>query len=713
MLLNNRYEIQKFLGGGTFGKTFLAWDHRDETYTTGRACVVKRLNYQGNKDTLSTAIRLFEEETAIRLFEEEAEVLAMLGNHPQIPELYDNFTQEGEFYLVLECIEGKPLRQELTDEQDPPRPRCLTEAQTIRLLQEILEVLTVVHHRDIIHRDLKPENIMRRRVDGKLVLIDFGTIKRFTSTVAGTVAVGTQGYMPGEQARGKPRLASDIYAVGMIGLECLTGLHPTSFEEDDATGEINWSAEQLGLSEEFVAVLNQMIAAHFPHRYLNAAEALAALNQLEGVGNKQSRGYDVIYIKSESELIKTRVLPPPPPTIREWLFIWMKKRGLPLAGRGILFLYSHLSLFLQELFIWMKKRGLPLAGRGILFLYSHLSLFLQELFTWMKKRGLPLLGRLMRLSRLFLRELVIYCFRHKSYTSSRIIIIGSTLTLLKLFEPITFLAGLAHYLHSSKRIGNLRGHIGNGDESWLVGMFEEAFLQRCGFEAPSFEFPITFIKSLSLDTRLEFFSPIFKNYVKESIGYSLRMYPGKSYPGEFFEAFNWNSPQDGFWEYLEDLFNANSISVIVHPLWTLRNQDEQYSRFFEDFYRYLDRNLEGMSSYPPLIRNLVDSNLRIAIMFCAFEQPEMYKYKDNIQEFVNQSFPQTKATLRKWEKRWECKVEYFGYSVFGFIGDTLEPNAVKKRYPERDSCHVIKESNDWKPFGLIEPLYWLATGKHY
>ncbi|NET61605.1 MAG: hypothetical protein F6K47_37435 [Symploca sp. SIO2E6] len=100
---------------------------------------------------------------------------------------------------------------------------------------------------------------------------------------------------------------------------------------------------------------------------------------------------------------------------------------------------------------------------------------------------------------------------------------------------------------------------------------------------------------------------------------------------------------------------------------------------------------------------LTNSEFRIAIMFCAFEQPELYQYKDNIETFVNQHLPLTKAILSKWQKRWHCSVEYFGYSAFGFIGDSLQPNTVQES--------AIKHGSIWKPFGLIEPLYWLATGR--
>jgi eukaryotic-like serine/threonine-protein kinase len=110
-------------------------------------------------------------ELAKQLFEREASTLYKLGNlHPQIPKLSEHFQENGEFYLVQEFIDGKDLSYEIV-----PGTK-LSEADTIQLLQEILEVLAVVHQNNIIHRDIKPQNIMRRS-DRKIILIDFGAVK--------------------------------------------------------------------------------------------------------------------------------------------------------------------------------------------------------------------------------------------------------------------------------------------------------------------------------------------------------------------------------------------------------------------------------------------------------------------------------------------------------------------------------------------------------
>ena len=161
----------------------------------------------------------------------------------------------------------------------------LSESYTITLLHNILEILAIVHQQKVIHRDLKPDNLMRRQ-DGKIVLIDFGAVKGISTIVVNaqgqtslTIAIGTAGYMPSEQAKGKPRFASDIHAVGMIGIQALTGEHPFNLREDTQTGEVIWR-NQAQVSNNLANVLDKMVRDNFSQRYQNADEALQAILSL-------------------------------------------------------------------------------------------------------------------------------------------------------------------------------------------------------------------------------------------------------------------------------------------------------------------------------------------------------------------------------------------------------------------------------------------------
>jgi serine/threonine protein kinase, bacterial len=97
--------------------------------------------------------------------------------------------------------------------------------------------------------------------------------------VTKTISIGTPGYMPLEQAGGTPRSSSDLYALGMICIQAITGQHPTTLTEDDATGELQWQ-HLVNISPPLLAFLTKITSYHFKDRYFTAHEALQALGQL-------------------------------------------------------------------------------------------------------------------------------------------------------------------------------------------------------------------------------------------------------------------------------------------------------------------------------------------------------------------------------------------------------------------------------------------------
>lgn len=281
--MGGRYSLVQQLGVGGFSQTFLAEDSQLPGHPL---CVVKQLKPQVDN--------LARWSVAKRLFDTEATVLYQLGHHRQIPALLAHFEDSQEFYLVQELIEGQSLDQTLLPNQH------WTENRVIVLLQDILSILKFVHEQNVIHRDIKPSNIICRQQDGRAVLIDFGAVKQvstFADSKAGqamTISIGTQGYTPTEQLSGNPRFNSDIYAVGMLGIQALTGLRPHLFQRDPHTGEIVWrqqpdpsfpdpdSAERelVQVSDELAEVLDRMVRYHFKDRYQTVAEPLQALEEL-------------------------------------------------------------------------------------------------------------------------------------------------------------------------------------------------------------------------------------------------------------------------------------------------------------------------------------------------------------------------------------------------------------------------------------------------
>ncbi len=278
--VGGRYQIFTQLGQGEFGTTFLAQDIQKPE---NPQCIVKHFK------PLSTDAYTLRE--AKRLFNQEALTLETLGKHNQIPQLLAHFEENQEFYLVQEFIPGHDLSKEI-----PPLDNRLSEPEVIQLLKDILSVLAFVHQHNVIHLDLKPANIRRRTSDNKIVLIDFGAVKQISTLIANsqgqttfTVAIGTNGYMPSEQANRTPQFSSDIYAVGIIGIQALTGINPTEFGNQGLlrnpdTGEIDWCS-QIQVSQQLAEILNAMVLYDSRQRYSTAASALQALEMLETLPN--------------------------------------------------------------------------------------------------------------------------------------------------------------------------------------------------------------------------------------------------------------------------------------------------------------------------------------------------------------------------------------------------------------------------------------------
>ncbi|BAY64393.1 serine/threonine protein kinase containing TPR domain [Calothrix brevissima NIES-22] len=271
-LLDGRYEIVQVLGGGAFGKTFLAKDLKRPTHPQ---CVVKQLSYSSQDPLALSAAR--------RLFKKEAEILEKLGRHDQIPTLLAEFEQDKEFYLAQQLIDGYPLHQEI----QPHQP--WNEQQVTQLLTEVLTILVFVHSQGVIHRDIKPSNLMRRSTDGKLVLIDFGAVKEINAQIphgqlTPTAAVGTAAYMPMEQFHGFPQFNSDIYALGMIAIQALLGLPAHDLTKlrgnsSPTPGEMVWR-NQVKVSPTLADVIDKMVVADWRKRYQAASEVLADLSKI-------------------------------------------------------------------------------------------------------------------------------------------------------------------------------------------------------------------------------------------------------------------------------------------------------------------------------------------------------------------------------------------------------------------------------------------------
>ncbi len=261
-LLAGRYKVITQLGHGGFGHTYLA---EDTQIPLNPICVVKQL-----LPSRSDAKFL---QVARRLFQREAATLAQVGQHDRIPRLLAYFEENKAFFLVQEYVKGKSLHEELL-QQPVFAPNYVKQ-----LLQEILRILVYVHSLNVVHRDIKPGNILRRDSDQQLVLIDFGAVRHIQPEDLAnvdqkfTIAIGTRGYAPSEQMAGRPTFASDIYALGVVAIEALSGVSPSDLQHNSANGELIW-ASKTPISAQFRAVLEKMVRYNFRQRYGSAQEVL-------------------------------------------------------------------------------------------------------------------------------------------------------------------------------------------------------------------------------------------------------------------------------------------------------------------------------------------------------------------------------------------------------------------------------------------------------
>ncbi|MEP6903915.1 MAG: serine/threonine-protein kinase [Actinomycetota bacterium] len=302
LTINGRYRILQQIGIGGFGLTYLA---EDLHLPTRPKCVVKHLKPQiTDAETMHLANRLFQQ---------EAEILYRLGGHPNIPSLIAHFRENGEFYLVQEFIEGHTIAQEFAG------GRRYNQQEMIQLIGQTLEILSFVHRQNVIHRDIKPANLIRRTSDGSIFLIDFGAVKQVNAfphnsqnSTFSTLTIGSHGYMPVEQMAGKPNFSSDLYALGLVAVEALTGIKPLELKQNNNTNEHIW-AHRAQLSPEVGHFISKLVRYDFRQRFASAAEALNGLNVIAGkVGFFQSKpAVQISPIGSNNHAISAITLSPP------------------------------------------------------------------------------------------------------------------------------------------------------------------------------------------------------------------------------------------------------------------------------------------------------------------------------------------------------------------------------------------------------------------
>lgn len=290
-ILNERYKLLKTLGEGGMANVYLAHDlilDRDV------AVKVLRLDLQNDPDTK-------------RRFQREAMATTELV-HPNIVSIYDVGESNDQQYLVMEYVRGSDLKKYIVEHFPIPYQRV------IDIMEQILAGIQVAHDHNIIHRDLKPQNIMIDQ-DGNAKITDFGIAVALSdnSMTQTNSLLGSVHYLSPEQARGSmPTKQSDIYALGIILFEMLTGTVP--FEGDSAVSiALKHFQEDMPSVREFDPRIPQALenvvlkaTAKDPANRYTSADAMAA--DLK-TSLSPARAHEEKFVPDATDLDETKVMP--------------------------------------------------------------------------------------------------------------------------------------------------------------------------------------------------------------------------------------------------------------------------------------------------------------------------------------------------------------------------------------------------------------------
>jgi serine/threonine-protein kinase len=271
-LIVNRYRVQRTLGEGGFGRTYLVID----TQRFDELCVLKEFMPRWTAGYTATNAR--------DLFQKEAGILYRI-DHRQIPKFLAWFEEHGRLFLVQEYVNGNTYAKILKERRH--QGKTFSEAEVTQWLKDLLPVLTYIHDQGIIHRDISPDNIMLPDGQTKPMLIDFGLVKQ-TMTKLEAISSGRAnqasqesfagkiGYAPREQlSMGQCFPSSDLYALGVTALVLLTGHDPSDLI-DPQTFEWKWP-QYAKVGDRLSSILFKLLEERPKDRYQSAQEVLQDL----------------------------------------------------------------------------------------------------------------------------------------------------------------------------------------------------------------------------------------------------------------------------------------------------------------------------------------------------------------------------------------------------------------------------------------------------
>jgi beta-lactam-binding protein with PASTA domain/tRNA A-37 threonylcarbamoyl transferase component Bud32 len=288
-LFDGRYRIVRKLGTGGMANVYLAEDE-----VLGRRVAIKILNDRHAGD-----------DQFVERFRREAKNAASLS-HPNIVSIYDRGEAEGTYYIAMEYLDGRSLKELIVARGPAPIPLAIDYGR------QILAAIRFAHRHGIVHRDIKPHNVLVD-AEGRLKVTDFGIARAGVSqmTEAGSI-IGTAQYLSPEQAKGAPvDQTSDLYSVGVVLYELLTGVVPFSGETpvEIAMKHLSAvppppSAKRKDVPRDLDLVVMRALAKDPAERYQSAEEMDADLRRV-------SRGTAISPVTEEAA---TAIIARPPPT---------------------------------------------------------------------------------------------------------------------------------------------------------------------------------------------------------------------------------------------------------------------------------------------------------------------------------------------------------------------------------------------------------------
>ncbi|MCJ7624467.1 MAG: PQQ-binding-like beta-propeller repeat protein [Anaerolineaceae bacterium] len=265
------------------------------------------------------------QQTIVKNFEREANILVTLS-HISIPKIFDFFSQDNRFYLVLEYIRGKDL-DVILDEAD----RFLPIEQVLSWAIELCDVLEFLHSHlpePIIFRDLKPSNLMINN-QNRVVLIDFGIAKNFETGKLGTI-IGTEGYSPPEQYRGQATHKADIYSLGAT-LHHLLSRRDPRLEPPFSFSERPIQDTNPSVSDELEAIIERSLQYNPEDRFNSVREMKAELIKLSHAYSNQIPELPGLSVQTQSEVGKEL-----------WVYECGDEiRGSPYFDNGVVYFGSY------------------------------------------------------------------------------------------------------------------------------------------------------------------------------------------------------------------------------------------------------------------------------------------------------------------------------------------------------------------------------------